>query len=164
MPRLADIIQQIREAAPGLERVGAVLSSEAAAHAHLMAATGSDPSGRPRYPALAPRRLFAIYPQGASAIPGFEPEGGPVAEELAGRIDLHRTTVTLADGTRVPVLSREAVLAQLLERGGLSLGLAGILIRICSDPPIDTDDVRDILKAARQGERFQPLLELLAVV
>jgi hypothetical protein len=43
------------------------------------------------------------------------------------------------------------------------LGLAGTLIRVCNQPAVDPDDIREILKAARQGERFQPLLELLSV-
>jgi len=69
----------------------------------------------------------------------------------------------LADGTVVPVLSREAVLAQMLEQGGLSIGLAGTLIQVGGEPPIDVDEVRELLKAARQNERFQLLLELVQI-
>ena len=54
-------------------------------------------------------------------------------------------------------------MAQLLGRGGLVLGLAGSLLRLANDPPIDVDEVREVLKAARLGDRFQPLLELLQV-
>jgi hypothetical protein len=50
--------------------------------------------------------------------------------------------VTLSDGTRIPVLTREAVMAQLLSQGGLALGLAGALLRVVGDPLLDRDEVR----------------------
>jgi hypothetical protein len=61
----------------------------------------------------------------------------------------------------VPILSRDAVVAELLAQAGLALGLAGLMVRLC--PAIDPDEVRELLKAARQGDRFQPLLELVAL-
>ena len=100
-------------------------------------------------------------PAGADAA-GVEPDRGAVAEVLRARLDLFGTTVVLPDGERVPVLRREAVIAQLLAQGGLALGLTGVILAITG--PIDADEVREILKAARQGDRFQPLLELLDVV
>jgi hypothetical protein len=36
-------------------------------------------------------------------------------------------------------------------------------LRLANDPPIDPDEVRELLKTARRPERFQPLLELLNV-
>lgn len=163
MGRFERALQGIRDAAPALEQSGAVLSGEAAAHAHLMAATGTTPDGAILYAALAPRRLTAIYPDGAGRVPGIEPDDGPVAEVIRASLDRFGATAILGDGTRVPVLSRDAVVAELLSRGGLALGLAGTLIRVCDQPAVDPDDIREILKAARQGERFQPLLELLSV-
>ncbi len=71
--------------------------------------------------------------------------------------------VALSEETVIPTLSREAVLAQLLDLGGLALGLAGLLVRLANHPPVDVDNVRELLKAARRPERFQPLLELLDV-
>jgi hypothetical protein len=46
---------------------------------------------------------------------------------------------------------------------GFALALAGMVIRLANEPPVDVDEVRELLKAARQGDRFQPLLELLDV-
>ncbi len=117
----------------------------------------------PRYAALAPRRLDAIFPTGADEPAGVEADLSAVAEVLRHRLDLYSTTVELSEGVRVTTLRREAVMAQLLGRGGLVLGLAGSLLRLANDPPIDVDEVREVLKAARLGDRFQPLLELLQV-
>ena len=148
---------------PALGAIGAVLSGESAAHVHLAAATASIPGHSVRYAALIPRRVHAIVPEGARDVPGVERDVGVITEVLRERLPLVSTIVTLADGTSVPTLSREAVIAQLLALGGLAVGLAGTLIHVANVPPIDVDEVREILKAARQGERFQPLLELLDV-
>lgn len=86
-----------------------------------------------------------------------------MAAVLRPRLDLFTTNVTLADGTVVPTLTREAVLAQLLAQGGLAIALAGSIVALANRPPIDVDEVREILKAAGRGECFQPLLELLDV-
>ena len=163
MGRFERALQSIRDAAPAIEQSGAVISGAAAAHVHLMVATGTTPGGPILYAALPPRRLTAIYPNGVVQVPGIEPDSGPVADVLRARLDLFGATATLGDGTPVPVLSRDAVVAELLSRGGLALGLAGTLIRVCDQPAVDPDEVREILKAACQGERFQPLLELLSV-
>lgn len=117
----------------------------------------------PRYAALAPRRLDAIFPTGADEPAGVEADRSAVAEVLRHRLDLYSTTVELSGGVRVTTLRREAVMAQLLGRDGLVLGLSGSLLRLANDPPIDVDEVREVLKAARLGDRFQPLLELLQV-
>lgn len=146
-----------------LRRAGAVLSGEAAAHAHLASASRSVPGAASKYPALGPTRLEAVLPEGTEPIAEIGPDRSAIADLVRSRLDLFGTTVALADGTRIPVVTREAAIAQLLVRGGLALGLAGLMLRFAS-PPIDPDDVREILKAARQGERFQPLLELLDVV
>ena len=74
------------------------------------------------------------------------------------------THATLADGTVLPVLRREPALAELLSRGGLAIGLAGILLRFRGEDPLDVDEVRELLKAAQQPERYRSLPELLAVV
>lgn len=157
------VLHKIRELAGQLASAGAVLSGEAAAHVHLAVATCTVLRGAPGYTALAPRRIEALFPEGAGAMSGVVAAEGAIADVLRHRMDLYSRPLPLLDGTLVPTLTREAVLAELLSRGGLALGLAGILIGRAGDPPIDADDVRDILKAARQGERFQPLLELLQV-
>jgi len=87
----------------------------------------------------------------------------PVAVVVRTSWPLFVTRVPVADGLRVPVLTREAVIASLLSRGGLAIGLAGILMRGTGAASLNADEVREILKAARQPERFQPMLELLDV-
>jgi hypothetical protein len=149
--------------AASLRVVSGVLSGEAAAHLHLAAATRSVPGQPPRYCALAPRAIEAILPPDAPDLPGIERDRDRVAEVVAGRIESYAVELRLDDGTVVRGLSREAVLAQLLARGGLAIGLAGSLVRLADTPPVDVDEVRELLKAARAGERFQPLLELLQV-
>ncbi|MBN2497481.1 MAG: hypothetical protein JXR96_23010 [Deltaproteobacteria bacterium] len=163
MRRLEDRILDLFRLAPSLRAAGAVLSGEAAAHVHLIAATGTQPSQPPRYPALAPARIEAILPAGAVGPSGIEPDQSAVAEALRPRLELFTCGLDIGAGEAVPALRREAVMAQLLGRAGLALGLAGILLRLANDPPIDVDEVREILKAARLGDRFQPLLELLHV-
>jgi hypothetical protein len=86
-----------------------------------------------------------------------------VADAVRPVLALFTRNVVLADGTEVPTLSREAVLAELLGRGGLAIGLAGTLMQLANDPPIEIDEVRELLKAARLSERFQPLLELVQI-
>jgi hypothetical protein len=155
------VLSTIRETAAALARAGGTLSGEAAAHVHLAAATGSRPDESPRYIALPPRRLEAVFSGDAVKVAGLETDTSPVAEVVRRRLDLFATSVLLADGTSVPTLTKEAVAAGLLAQGGFALALLGTLLRVC--PPIDPDDVREILKAARQGDRFQPFLELLDV-
>jgi hypothetical protein len=139
--------------------LGAALSGEGAAHVHLAAATGTDPDGAVRYLALRPRRLEAVYPDGSRTIAGIDAAESPVAEVVRANLALFSAPILLG-GVTVPTLTREAVAADLLARGGLSLGVLGVMLRV---GPVDADEVREILKAARQGERFQPLLELLDV-
>jgi hypothetical protein len=95
-------------------------------------------------------------------VAGVEPALGAVADVVRGRLDLFAATTMLGD-TPVPVLPREAVAADLLAHGGLSLGLLGLTLRLAGEPPIDVDEVREILEAARRGQSFQPPLELLDV-
>lgn len=152
----------IRDAAGALAEVGGALSGEAAAHVHLAVATGTRPDDPPRYVALPPRRIEAVVPLAGRSVAGVEVATGAVADVVRARLDLFAAPVLLAD-TPVPTLSREAVAADLLARGGLSLGLLGVMLRLANQPPIDIDEVREILKAARRGESFQPLLELLDV-
>jgi hypothetical protein len=141
---------------------GVLLSGEIAAHAHLAVASGSQPGAPPRYAALVPRRIAVIASDPATTMSGAEAETGALAEVLRHRLDLYRTTVRLGH-TELPVLTKEAVVAQLLSQGGLAIGLVAALLRVACDPPLDVDVVRELLKAARQGERYQPLLELLDV-
>jgi hypothetical protein len=160
----ARLLAALKRVAPAVADAGAVICGGAAAHAHVAAATDSVPGGPIRYAALVPRRIQVVCPEGAAArmaALGLDVDESPVATFVRVRLDLFATVLRLADGTAVPVLSREAVTAQLLGRGGLSVGLAGLLVRLCR--PLDADEVREILKAAGQPERFQPLQELLAV-
>jgi hypothetical protein len=156
------LIEQIAMIADDLRDTGGVVSGEAAAHVHLAAATGSRPGELVQYSALAPRGIEAIFARPNAAISGVRSASGDVADVLRNNLDLFSTEISLADHTRVPVLVYEAVLAQLLSGGGLDIGLAGSLIRV-TKRHVDVDAVREILKAARQGDRFQPLLELLDV-
>lgn len=55
------------------------------------------------------------------------------------------------------------MLAQLFDRGGLAISLAGKRLHSAHEREIDIDEVRELLKAARRGDRFQPeLRELVA--
>lgn len=146
-----------------LRRADLVLSGDAAAHVHLASATESVPGEPPRYSALPPRAVEAIGGADAAEVDGVTRDVSPVAMVLQQRLELFVREIRLRDGTSVRTLSREAVLAQLLAKGGLAIALAGALLSVTRETPIDPDDVREILKAARQGERFQPLLELLDV-
>jgi hypothetical protein len=159
----ASPLERIATLAPALRAARAVLSGEGALHVHLARATGSRPGDPPRYSALAPRRIEALFADDDGALPGVRPDPSEVATVIRRNVALFSENVVLADGTVVPVLSREAVLAQMLEQGGLSIGLAGTLIQVGGEPPIDVDEVRELLKAARQNERFQPLLELVQI-
>ena len=161
MRDVARFASELPDLAERLSRAGALLSGEAAAHAHLASVTGTT-AADPRYAALPPRAVEAVLPAGRATVEGVVEATGPIVDALRTRLDLFSTTVTLHDGTQVPVLSLEAVLAQLLARGGLALGLVGMLVRLCGTS-IDVDEVREILKSARQGDRFQPLLELMDV-
>ena len=159
-------LTEIKRLAPALRATGGVVSGEAAAHVHIAASTGAVPGGEARYCGLAPLSIQAIWPLPAgqlSGVPGLALDSSSVAGIVASQLPLFATTVTWVDGTVLDVLRREAVLAELLERGGLAIGLAGLLIRLAGNPPIDPDEVRELLKAARHPERFQPLLELLDV-
>jgi hypothetical protein len=160
-------LSAIKQLAPVLRATGGVLSGEAAAHVHIAAATGAVPGAGARYSALAPLSIEAIWPEPVaqhSNVPtGVVRGSGSVAGVVSGQLPLFSTMATWSDGTVLPVLRREAVLAELLERGGLAIGLAGTVLRLANDPPIDPDEVRELLKAARRPERFQPLLELLNV-
>ena len=152
----------VAETAGLVSESGGAFSGEAAAHVHLASATGTRPGEKRRYVALPPRRVEAIFPFGGPTVSGVEPTAGAVADVLRARLDLFSTRLPLGE-TPVPVLSAAAVAAHLLAQGGLSLGLLGIMLRLVGPRSIDVDEVREILKAARQGERFQPLLELLDV-
>jgi hypothetical protein len=161
MQDVARFVAQLPDLAERTSRAGAVLSGDAAAHAHLAVVTGTTPNEL-RYAALPAHQVEAVFPAGSSSVRGVAEAAGPVVDVLRARLDLFTTELTLTDGTRVPVLTVDAVLAQLLARGGLALGLAGLLVRLCASS-VDADEVREILKAARQGDRFQPLLELIDV-
>lgn len=162
MKRLA-FLDQLPELAARLRAAGLVLSGEAAAHVHLAAATQSVPGEPPRYAALPPRSIEAIGTADAVQLAGIALDTSPVAGVVRERLDLFGQQVVLADGTAVPTLRREAILAELLARAGLAIALAGSVVGVARLPPIDPDEVRELLKAARQGERFQPLLELMDV-
>lgn len=86
-----------------------------------------------------------------------------VGSVIARSLPHFGVVLTLGDGVQVPVLRSDAVLAELLERGGLAIGIAGVLLRLLGAQRPDPDDVRDLLNAACKPERFQPLLELLEV-
>lgn len=167
MTREDRIVARLAELAPPLTSAGACLSGAAAAHAHLAAATESRIGAPLRYIALPPREWEAVGAGGGAlasvaALHGLRVATGPVEDVVRSSWPLFASSVALADGATVPVLTREAVLATLLSRGGLAIGLAGIMLRGTREP-IDPDDVRELLKAARQPERYQPLLELLDV-
>ena len=159
---LPSFVADLPALAERAKSAGVLLAGEVAAHAHLAAASNSRPGERPRYAALVPRRIRVIASDAAATMPGAEAETSALAEVLRHRLDLYRTTVWLG-GTELPVLTKEAVVAQLLSQGGLAIGLVATLLRVACDPPLDVDVVRELLKAARQGERYQPLLELLDV-
>lgn len=161
MITVREALAAIRQQAAALAHAGGALSGEAAAHVYLAVATGTRPDESPRYIALPPRHLEAVFPSDGVNIAGLQTDTSPVAEVVRRRLDLFSTSVPLGDGTSVPTLTREAVAAELLARRGLSLGLLGTLLQVSA--PIDQDEVREILKAARQGDHFQPLLELLDV-
>jgi hypothetical protein len=154
-------LDELPTLARSLREAGGVLTGEPAAHVHMAAATGSVPGAAPAYPALPPPPTQAILPGEVASIRGATADLGAVAETVRHRLDLFSTIIRLSDGTEVPVLSREAVLADLLSKGGLAVGVAGVLLRVAGDPPVDTDEVREILKAARMGHLFQPMLELM---
>jgi len=139
------------------------LSDEAAAHAYLAAATRSRPGEAPRYAALPPRCVRVLSADDARPVAGAEFDSSAVARVLRHRLDLFAAVLELVDGTRIAVPTREAVIAQLLARGGLALGLIASMLRVQPDSVLDTDEVRDLLKDARLSERYQPLLELLDV-
>jgi hypothetical protein len=160
---IAELLIEVRAAAGELGHAGGVLSGEAAAHAHVAAATGTAPGGPPRYAALVPKLVEAIFAHDGVVARSVHRDESEVAAVLRPRLDLFVTSVTLADGTVVPTLTREAVLAQLLAKGGLAIALAGSIVALANRPAIDVDQVREILKSAGLGERFQPLLELLDV-
>jgi len=160
---LAEFVAALPRLARDAETARALLSDEAAAHAYLAAATKSRPGEAPRYAALVPRRVRILAADEARPVAGAEFDSSAVAQLLRHRLDSFGTTVELADGTRIPVPTREAVVAQLLARGGLALGLVASMLRVQPDAALDTDEVRDLLKAARLSERYQPLLELLDV-
>ncbi|HEY3355299.1 MAG TPA: hypothetical protein VGQ83_18770 [Polyangia bacterium] len=155
------VLHDLCRLAGGVTSARGAFSGEAAAHAHLAAATGAVPGGATRYLALPPERLEAVFPAAGATAPGVETDRDPVAELVGGHLDLFATTARLADGSEIPALSREAVVAELLARGGLALALVGLLLRHQGDRPLDVDEVREILKAARQGEAFPPLAELI---
>lgn len=159
---IEQLSERLHDIAAELASSGAVLSADAAAHAWIMRATGTWHGEPVRYLALPTGVPRAIVPSGAVPPPGVRPDAGPVVEVLQAALPLYSTTLRLPHGPEIPVLTREAVLAQLLARGGIAIALAGLLLRAAPEPPIDPDVVREILKAARLGDRFQPLLELLA--
>lgn len=162
MKRLAVFLEQIRDISEALAASGGVLAGAAAAHAHLAAATAWVPGAEPRYLALTPRNIRVL---GAHPPAGAVADTSEIGAVVTARLDLF--TVRLVVGGRsIPALAREAVLAELLAQGGLSLGLAGLVLRLAqgsSVAPIDVDEVRELLKAARLPERFQPMLELIHV-
>lgn len=162
------VVNRLARLGAPLRRSGVILSGEAAAHAHLAATTSSVPGEPARYLALPPWSWEVLEPSGVDLGSlahdhGLVRDSSAVGDVVRGAWGAHTAVVALADGTLVPVVSRDVTLAMLLARGGLAIGLAGMVVRICRTPPVDPDDIRDLLKAARQGERFQPLLELLAV-
>lgn len=148
--------------ASDLEAAGAVVSFEAAAHAWIMVGTGTWHGEPPRYLAHPVRHIRVIAPEGARLPADVTRDTSAVAQVLVAALPVYTETVTLPHGPTLRVLSREAVLAQLLAKGGLAIALAGMLLRVANEPPIDPDVVREVLKGARLGDRFQPLLELLA--
>lgn len=152
----------LRESAVALDHAEAVLSAQAAAHAHLAAASRTAADGPLRYSALAPRRVTAIYP-GPERVSGFDEDSSPVAQILRDDLAFFTVTVTI-DAIAVRVISREATLAQLLAEASLSIALGGSVLKVAGSPPIDVDQVREILKAARLGDRFQPMLELVDTI
>lgn len=156
------LFRLLRESAVALDHAGAVLSAQVAAHAHLAAASRTAAAGPLRYSALAPRRVTAVYP-GPSRVSGFDEDSSPVAQILQADLAFFTVTVTI-DAIAVRVISREAALAQLLAEAGLSIALAGSVLKVAGSPPIDVDQVREILKAARLGDRFQPMLELVDTI
>ena len=162
----ARLLARVQRVAPSLLECGAFVSGAAAAHVHLAAATRSAADGTVGYVALVPGSVQVVCPDGAAerlASIGLECDSSRVALVVRRRLDLFATIAQWVDGTRVPVLSRDALLAQLLAQGGLAIGLAGLVVRLCRRPRLDPDVVREILKAAGQPDRFQPLHELLAV-
>ncbi len=167
MTRPDGIVERLVALSEPLTRTGSCLSGSAGAHAHLAAATHSQIDEPVRYIALAPR-VWEVVARGDGSLEpcaaklGVQVSQGAVEEVVRTSWPLFVTNVQLAGGASVPVLTKEAVLAVLLGRGGLSIGLAGILCRGAGDG-IDPDDVRELLKAARLAERFQPMLELLDV-
>jgi hypothetical protein len=157
------VLDRLRDLAEPLRRAGAFLSGEAAAHLHAAVATGSEPGKPPRYSALPPLCIQAIFTEDHVAIAGVTRDLGAVAGVVRARPDLFTTAAALAGTQAIPVVTREAAVAGLLAQGGLAIGLAGTLVAVAREPALDVDAVREILKAAGQGERFQPLLELLDV-
>ena len=156
------LLHLLRESALALDRAGAVLSAQAAAHAHLAAASRTAADGPLRYSALAPRRVTAIY-SGPERVVGFDEDASRVGEVVRDDLAFFTVMVTI-DAIAVRVISREATLAQLLAEASLSIALAGSVLKVANSPPIDVDQVREILKAARLGDRFQPMLELVDTI
>lgn len=163
--RPEQMFERLHARAEKLARTEAVITGEAAAHLHIAVATRSPWRGPLAYSAKSPSQITAIFPRGES-IEGITSDASAVAEVARHRLDMNSAAVELAGGPplQLRVLSREATLAQLLERGGLAIGLAGQLLQATRSVPIDLDDVRDLLKAARLGERFQPVLELIDAI
>ncbi|MBI2378629.1 MAG: hypothetical protein HYV07_31825 [Deltaproteobacteria bacterium] len=157
---VGELVVLLRDAAGDLAARGLVVSGPSAAHVHLIVATGSSAGEPAKYAALPPRTIHVLGGTVAPTNP-FTRDSGHVAEVLAANLALFTTSVRLAEGTRLSVLTREAVLAQLLERGGLAVGLAGLLVKLTRNGGIDVDEIRELLKAARESHRFQPMLELL---
>lgn len=159
---IEQLSERLHAIAPDLAACGAVLSGDAAAHAWIMRATGTWHGEPVRYLALPTGTPRVIVAAGPALPAGVRLDSGPVVEVLQSALPLYSTSLRLPHGPEIPVLTREATLAQLLARGGVAIALAGLLLRAAPEPPIDPDVVREILKAARLGDRFQPLLELLA--
>jgi hypothetical protein len=159
---LASYLGRVNALARTLRARRCVLSGEAAAHLHIAHATGTELGGEARYLALVPRKIEVVIPAGEPDIEGVVRDARPVSQVL-GHSNLFTVELGLRRGDALPVLRREAVLAELLGDGGLALALAGMMLRLANEPPVDVDEVRELLKAARQGDRFQPLLELLEV-
>lgn len=158
------LFQLVRDSAGTLARAGAIVSGQAAAHLHLAVASATPVDGPLAYSALSPRSATAIYP-GPERVPGFEEDRSQVAETLRANLGLFVTRVVLPGTTGgIEVLSREALLAQLLAEGMLSIALAGSVLKVAGKPPVDPDHVREILKAARLGDKFQPMLELVHTI